>query len=91
MILTLIIGVVAGYAARPAEPKMTEALVSLLGADNLPDVQDRRAASLLLCLLLGAALCALLGLWARVFVFVFGAALGYFQANIREAILNRRD
>lgn len=90
MILTLILGVAAGWAARPGEPKVTEFLISLMGRENLPDAQDRRAASLLVCLLLGAAVCALLGLYARIFVFVLGACLGFFQAQLREAILTRR-
>ncbi len=90
MILTLILSALAGWAARPLEPRITEFLVSLIGADNLPASDDRRVAALLVTLL-GAALVLWIGTsGSSPVVLVIGAALGYFQQELREAILSRQ-
>lgn len=90
MILTLILSAAAGWAARPAEPKITDFLISLVGEENLPAGPDRRVATVLACLF-GAAILIQLGEGeVSTVVFAIGAILGYFQQQIREAILNRQ-
>ena len=89
MILTLILSALAGHAARPAEPRITEILISALGRDNLPSGVDRRIAALLLCLMAAALVLALLDVDGRPVVFIFGALIGYFQEQIRAALTNR--
>lgn len=90
MILTLILGALAGWGARPAEPKVTEILHGFIGEENLPKEVDRRVLSLLACMLLASVLLWIGSDRTSLFLFVLAAAGGYFQAEIREAILNRR-
>jgi uncharacterized membrane protein YeaQ/YmgE (transglycosylase-associated protein family) len=90
MILTLILGGLAGWAARPAEPKITEIILGFVGEENLLEGPDRRVMSLVVCLMLAGVL-----LWIGTdhgspFLFALAAGAGYFQAEIREAILNRK-
>lgn len=90
MILTILLGALAGWAARPAEPKITEIVLGFTGEENLPAEIDRRVMSLVVCLALAGLL-----LWIGTdggspFLFVIAAGAGYFQAEIREAILNRK-
>ena len=90
MILTLILGALAGVAARPAEQKVTEILLGFVGQDNMPGGTDMRVMSLLVCMTLAGVLLWIGTEGASPFVFALAAGLGYFQAEIREAILNRR-
>lgn len=89
MLLTLIISAAAGYAAKIVEPRILELLLGFIGEDTLPDAADRRVASLLICLLAAGLVIALGFGSSSVFVFALGAFLGYFQEQIREAILKQ--
>ncbi|WGW03068.1 hypothetical protein [Tropicibacter oceani] len=90
MILTLILAALAGWAARPAEPRITEILLSALGREGLPDAIDRRVAALLVTLLGAALVLWLLDAPGRPVIFVIGAILGYFQQDIRDRLTNRQ-
>ncbi|MFW2587499.1 hypothetical protein [Sagittula sp. SSi028] len=83
MILTLLFGALAGWAARQYEPQITDQLSRWLGRRYVIAEQDRSVAALLVCLVAGASLLSLLGEGGRVFVYVLCAALGYFLAELR--------
>ena len=89
MILTLIASALAGWGARPAEPRITETFIGVVGQDRIPSEPDRRVLSLLVCLLGAALFLWMSGVPVRPGVFVLGAALGYFQKDLREAIVSR--
>ncbi|MDU8913336.1 hypothetical protein [Aestuariicoccus sp. MJ-SS9] len=90
MILTLILAAAAGWATRPAEPQVTEALLRLLGEEGLPDATGRRVAAFAAMLAVAAVFLALLDVEGHPLMLILGGALGYFQQEIREAILARR-
>ena len=90
MLLTLILASLAGWAVRPAEARIAEALAGVLGEERLQTPADRRGASLILCLLGAALLLWLLDARGGVLLFSLGAALGYFLDDLREAILRRQ-
>ncbi|MFZ7089771.1 hypothetical protein [Primorskyibacter sp. 2E233] len=90
MILTLIFSALAGWAVRPAEPRITEILISALGRERLPEGKDRRIAALLVTMFGAALVLWLLDVSGRPTIFVIGAALGYFQQEIRDALTNRQ-
>ncbi|MBP0480937.1 hypothetical protein [Sagittula salina] len=90
MILTVILGALAGWAAKRIEPQVTDQLYRWLGDRDMIADQDRGVASLLVCLLAAAALLSLLGEGGRVFLFSVLVALGYFQEELREALLSRK-
>ncbi|MBV2360724.1 hypothetical protein KUH32_13130 [Thalassococcus sp. CAU 1522] len=89
MILTLILAAAAGWAVKPAEPKVTEFLVRQLGEDRLPDAADRRVATLLILAFAAAMVLGLGADGARPVAFVMGIAVGYFHEEIRRAMLRR--
>ncbi|MDJ0823190.1 MAG: hypothetical protein QNJ09_15445 [Paracoccaceae bacterium] len=90
MILTLICAVLAGWAAKPAEPKVVEMLIRALGEERLPDAAGRRVASLCATLLVAAIVLMLGNVSVSPVLFVLGAFLGYFQAEIRNLLTNRQ-
>lgn len=90
MILTALLGALAGFAARPAEPKITEIFGDFLGESHLPQEGDRKVLAFATCLAVAAIVLWIGSEDASPFVFAVSAGLGYFQAEIREAILNRR-
>ena len=90
MILTVVLAALAGWGAKQVEDRVSEMLLQVLGPDNMISDQDRSVAALLLCLLVAAFVLSLLGFGGHVFLFVVAAILGFFQEEIREAVLNRR-
>ncbi len=91
MILTLIMGALGGWGAKMVETKVAEALYRILGQEYMISDQDRSAASLLLCLFLASLVLTFLGLGGHAVLFILAATLGFFQEELREFILNRRD
>ncbi len=89
MLLSLIVGALAGWGARVWEPKITDALAGVLGEAFLGRAADRAALSLFAVMLLGALLLWLLDVEASAFVLLLGAALGYFQEQIRARLVGR--
>ncbi|GAA4224941.1 hypothetical protein GGQ68_001834 [Sagittula marina] len=90
MILTVILGALAGWGARQIETQVTDQLYRWLGDDHMIADQDRGVASLLLCLMAAAAILSLLGESGRVFLFTLIASLGYFQQELRASVLSRK-
>ncbi len=90
MILTLILAAAAGWAARPVEPHVTEFLVARMSEQRLPDASDRRVAALLVTCLVAALVLVISRTDVSPILFVIGAALGYFQEEIRKALTSRQ-
>lgn len=90
MLFTLIVSVAAGALAPMAQPHVLNALERALGADRMPD--ERGQAVLVFAALLLAAAIVLLLVDARTspVLMIVGAVAGYFQAEIREMITNRK-
>ena len=90
MFLSLILGALAGWAARPLEPRLTDIHVVRIGADFVPDAPGRRVAALIVTTTIAAVFLALLNVHGPVLLFVLGAGLGHFQAELREFWLSRQ-
>lgn len=90
MILSVVLGLVAGWGTRPLQPHVTEALVRLFGEARVPDQPSRRVASFGLALAAAALAATLLGQGGHALWLIGGGLLGYFQKDIREALLARR-
>lgn len=90
MLLSLILGALAGWAARPLEPRLTNILVARIGADLLPDAPSLRVAALIATTTVAAVFMALLNVHGPVLLFVLGVGLGHFQAELRELWLSRQ-
>lgn len=90
MILTLLLAIGAGWATRPAQPHVTEALVRLVGHDGVPDPTGRRVLTFGLVLALAAVVAGLLDAGGHPLILMLGGLVGYFQQDIREALLARR-
>ena len=90
MVMTLILGALAGVLARQGQRQIIEALARFLDEEQMPDAAGRQVAALLVALLVAALLLFLLGVNAPPFLLVLAGGLGFFQQEIREAILSRR-
>ena len=90
MVLTLIVAALAGWAARPLEPRLTELLLGTLGAAVLSEAAARRVIALLVTLFCAAILLWVLGARSGLAPFVLAAGIGHFQRELREAVISRK-
>ena len=84
MLLTFLVAGLAGWAARLAEPRITDSLRGLLGEDALRDPADRRAGAVLVALIAAGVVLALLDADGNTLAFGLGAGGGYFFEALRS-------
>ena len=89
MLFGLIVAILAGVAARPLERQVTDLLARWLGEDDMPDAAGRRVASFGATLLLAALVLEFSGSGASPVILMLGGLAGYFQAELRRALLSR--
>lgn len=90
MLFTLIIGAAAGAATKPLQPRITEAVIRILGQENLPDAGGRKVLAFALMMTGAAIVLSVLDAPSQGALMLVSGLVGYFQAEIREAIIRRR-
>ena len=88
MIFGLIVSILSGLAVRPLEAQVTDFLARFLDEEQMPDAAGRRVAAFAVVLLLPALVVDYAGSGSAAIV-VLGGFIGYFQAEIRQALLTR--
>ena len=89
MLLTLIVAGLAGAATPHVQDRVTEALLSLLGEERMPDAGGRRVAAFATMLLAAAVLLVLVSDEVSPVLLVIGGTIGAFQKEIRAALSDR--
>ncbi len=90
MLLTILVAVFAGAAVPALQPKVTEALWRWMDERHLPDEAGRRVVTFAFAMACAAGLLWIVGIAASPVLLLAGGVVGYFQENLREAILARR-
>lgn len=89
MLMTLILGAVAGAGAHLVEPHAARLMGLAFGEDNMPDKPAQAVAGFAVALLAAAVLLALASDGAPVVALCLGGLLGYFHREIRRAVVDR--
>ncbi|MEC3861075.1 hypothetical protein VK792_07235 [Mesobacterium sp. TK19101] len=90
MVFTIILSVLAGWAARPLQAQVVELLLRVMDEDHMPDRDGQAVAAFALVMMLAALVLEFAGGSASPLLVLVGGFLGYFQAELREALLSRR-
>lgn len=90
MIFTLVISVLAGLAAKPLEPRITEFLEDRMKDLQMVSASGRSVLSFVVAMLGAAILLALATDEVSPVLLVLGGGVGYFQAELREWITTFR-
>lgn len=90
MLFTLILSALAGFVTPQVQPRLVEAALKVLDDDQLPKGGALDVAGFAVVMALAALVLILLGADPSPLLMLIGGFLGYFQAEIREAVTNRR-
>jgi len=90
MVFTIILSGLAGWAARPLQPQVIDLLIRVMDEQHVPGPEGQAVASFALVMMLAALVLEFAGGTASPLLVLVGGFLGYFQAELREAVLARR-
>ena len=90
MLLTILFSLLAGAAVKPMQPQITEFLWRRIDESRLPDEAGRRLIAFAVTLSIAALLLTVLDMPRPVVVMLGLGLVGYFQAEIREALISQR-
>ncbi len=90
MLFTLILAGVAGFLTPQIQPRLIELALKVLDEEQLPKGGGLDVAGFAIVMMVTAIVLTLLGASHSPLLLLIGGFLGYFQAEIREAVLNRK-
>ena len=91
MLLSFILSIAAGYAVRPAEPMVRDAIKNITLMDLAISDGQYDMLTLLLLLLALVVLCTIFSIPTPAFIVIVGALIGVFGKQVLDAIRNDRD
>ncbi|MCH2095932.1 MAG: hypothetical protein MK160_12565 [Rhodobacteraceae bacterium] len=90
MLFTLILAAVAGFLTPKIQPRLIDLALKVLDETQLPKGGGLDVASFAIVMMTTAVLLTLLGGSNSPLLLLIGGFAGYFQEEIRDAVLNRK-